>query len=525
MDLRYVAFTRADPHFYDRIRTVTRPDTSTDQHFIPAKSGGLVRSGGAVPKVDRGTTSNRPTVCCQNKDGRFTAPLPEPTRRSCSITVSVYCGHNHVPFKFLRTAADLMLSNSKQANRTSSGKIHHDLSGGWCCHTTCHHRTGQACRRCRRAVHPQRCAMEPGDRSTYGTARICPCRPTIHSAIASRQFGVLTDRSNPMCAALPSELRTGYKSRTSFRAQQDKLKSHDEFPYSITEALHFSNSGGIYSAFDDAGIDLVIKEGRPFTAPDANGRYAIDRIRNEYDKLTHLADNPYTPSAISLFEREGHHFLVTERAAGTPLNQEVALRHPLIRADQTLSSRTEYRTWALDIAQQLTTAVESFHNAGIVHADLHPGNVMCSPSGIRIIDFEMAHNIDEQPPRVHRGSRVHSTSTVDRNRGGIDTRWDASSWDSLSHLLHCSLSIATRFPELIDYAVSRSSIFLVPSLPRSIRCSTYRRRNRRIARIVGTRRPGKTCNGRPLYCAAASSPRLISPALIDSFPVTSPSSK
>src|SRR3546814_7617244 len=46
------------------------------------------------------------------------------------------------------------------------------------------------------------------------------------------------------------------------RAQQDKLKSHDEFPYSINEALHFSNSGGIYSAFDDAGIDLVIKEGR-----------------------------------------------------------------------------------------------------------------------------------------------------------------------------------------------------------------------------------------------------------------------
>ncbi|XGU18225.1 phosphotransferase [Rhodococcus sp. 3Y1] len=47
----------------------------------------------------------------------------------------------------------------------------------------------------------------------------------------------------------------------------------------------------------------------------------------------------------------------------------------------------------------MTTAVESFHNAGIVHADLHPGNVMCSPSGIRIIDFEMAHNIDEHPPR------------------------------------------------------------------------------------------------------------------------------
>ena len=193
----------------------------------------------------------------------------------------------------------------------------------------------------------------------------------------------------------------------------------------------------------------------------------IDRIRNEYDKLTHLADNPYTPSAISLFEREGHHFLVTERAAGTPLNQEVALRHPLIRADQTLSSRTEYRTWALDIAQQLTTAVESFHNAGIVHADLHPGNVMCSP--VRYSD----HRLRDGPQHrratapVHRGSRVHSTSTVDRNRGGSNTRWDASSWDSFVPLTTLFPLDCNKIPELIDYAVSRFD------LPRAFVASLY----------------------------------------------------
>ena len=161
MDLRYVAFTRADPHFYDRIRTVTRPDTSTDQHFIPAKSvdWSLWRRG---PQSGPWNYFQPPDGLLPEQGWKIHCSATRANAQELLDTVSVYCGHNHVPFKFLRTAADLMLSNSKQANRTSSGKIHHDLSGGWCCHTTCHHRTGQACRRCRRAVHPQRCAMEPG---------------------------------------------------------------------------------------------------------------------------------------------------------------------------------------------------------------------------------------------------------------------------------------------------------------------------------------------------------------------------
>lgn len=464
MDLRYVAFTRADSHFYDRIRTVTRPDAPTDQHFKPAKSvdWSLWRRG---PQSGPWNYFQPPDSVLPEQGWKIHCSATQANAQELLDTVSAYCGHNLVPFKFLRTAADLMFSNSKQANRTSSGKFITIYPAD--------------------SVATQRVITELDELVTaadgpYILSDVRWNRGPLYLRYGAYlpmhtndSFGDRVPAIRRPDGSLEPDLR-GTSFRTPdwvqipdfVRAQQDKLKSRDAFPYSITEALHFSNSGGIYSALDDAGINLVIKEGRPFTAPDANGRYAIDRIRNEYDTLTHLADNPYSPSALNLFEREGHHFLVTERAPGAPLNQEIALRYPLIRADQTLSSRTEYRTWALGIAQQLTTAVESFHNAGIVHADLHPGNVMCSPSGIRIIDFEMAHSIDEQPPR----STGAPGYTAPQQLTGIEA--DRYSLGCIELGLFVPLTTLlpldrNKIPELIGYAVSRFD------LPRAFCASLY----------------------------------------------------
>jgi serine/threonine protein kinase len=464
VDLRYVAFTRADSHFYDRIRTATRPDAPTDQHFKPAKSvdWSLWRRG---PQSGPWNYFQPPDSVLPEQGWKIHCSATQANAQELLDTVSAYCGHNLVPFKFLRTAADLMFSNSKQANRTSSGKFITIYPAD--------------------SVATQRVITELDELVTaadgpYILSDVRWNRGPLYLRYGAYlpmhtndSFGDRVPAIRRPDGSLEPDLR-GTSFRTPdwvqipdfVRAQQDKLKSRDAFPYSITEALHFSNSGGIYSALDDAGIDLVIKEGRPFTAPDANGRYAIDRIRNEYDTLTHLADNPYSPSALNLFEREGHHFLVTERAPGAPLNQEIALRYPLIRADQTLSSRTEYRTWALDIAQQLTTAVESFHYAGIVHADLHPGNVMCSPSGIRIIDFEMAHSIDEQPTR----STGAPGYTAPQQLTGIEA--DRYSLGCIELGLFVPLTTLlpldrNKIPELIGYAVSRFD------LPRAFCASLY----------------------------------------------------
>jgi len=464
VDLRYVAFTCADSHFYDRIRTITRADTSTDQHFIPAKSvdWSLWRRG---PQSGPWNYFQPPDGLLPEQGWKIHCSATQANAQELLDTVSAYCGRDHVPFKFLRTATDLMLSNSKQANRTSSGKF-----------ITIYPTDGVATQR----VITELDELVTGADGPYILSDVRWNRGPLYLRYGAYlpmqtydSFGDSVPAIRRPDGSLEPDVR-GTSFRTPdwvqipdfVRAQQDKLKSRDAFPYSISEALHFSNSGGIYTAQGDAGIDLVIKEGRPFTAPDANGRYAIDRIRNEYDKLTHLADNPYSPSAISLFEREGHHFLVTERAPGTPLNQEIAIRYPLIRADQTLSSRTEYRTWALDIALQLTTAVESFHSAGIVHADLHPGNVLCSPSGIRVVDFEMAHNIDEYPPR----STGAPGYTAPPQLKGVDA--DRYSLGCIELGLFVPLTTLfpldhNKIPELIDYAVSRFD------LPRTFRASLY----------------------------------------------------
>ncbi|MDI9902512.1 class III lanthionine synthetase LanKC [Rhodococcus sp. IEGM 1409] len=464
MDLRYVAFTRADPHYYDRIRTAARTDSPPNQHFTPDRSvdWSLWRRG---PQDGPWNYLQPPGAPLPEQGWKIHCSATQANAQELLDTVSSYCGHNLVPFKFLRTATDLMLSNSKQANRTSSGKF-----------ITIYPSDGVATQRVISDVEK----LVGGADGPYILSDVRWNRGPLYlrygAYLPLETYDSLGDRVPAIRrpdGSLEPDVRGTYfrtpdwvKIPDFVRTQQDKLKSPGEFPFSVREALHFSNSGGIYSAFDSNGVNVVIKEGRPFTAPDANGRYAIDRIRNEYDTLTHLADNPYSPSAISLFEREGHHFLVTERAPGTPLNQEIALRYPLIRADQTLGSRTEYRTWALDIAKQLTTAVESFHNAGIVHADLHPGNVMCSPSGIRIIDFEMAHNIDEQPPR----STGAPGYTAPPELTGIEADRYSSGCIELGLFVPLTILFpldCSKIPELIDFAVSRFD------LPRAFRASLY----------------------------------------------------
>lgn len=68
------------------------------------------------------------------------------------------------------------------------------------------------------------------------------------------------------------------------REEKENLPSKLD-DYNITEALHFSNGGGVYLAQNKEGEEVVIKEGRPGAAVDANTQYAYDRIKVEIEAL------------------------------------------------------------------------------------------------------------------------------------------------------------------------------------------------------------------------------------------------
>lgn len=171
-----------------------------------------------------------------------------------------------------------------------------------------------------------------------------------------------------------------------------------EIPYTIEQALHFSNGGGVYIARDRAtGEKVVLKEGRPHAGLAADGADAVARLRREQTALERLSGLPCTPEVRGTFVLGDHHFLAMEFLEGKPLNTFFARRHPLIEADPTPERLAEYTHWALRVYRLVEEAVAAVHSRGVVFNDLHLFNIMVSEdeSAVALLDFEAAAHIDE----------------------------------------------------------------------------------------------------------------------------------
>ncbi|WP_292732865.1 class III lanthionine synthetase LanKC [Microbacterium sp. UBA1097] len=164
----------------------------------------------------------------------------------------------------------------------------------------------------------------------------------------------------------------------------------------VLGALHHSNAGGVYDAEDAAtGARIVIKEGRPDSGMTPDGRDAVQRLTHEEITLRSLTDVPVSRVHGS-FTLHGHRFLLLERIAGESLQSAIVPRHPLVHARSTPTEYAEYRQWALEVTAGVDAAVTRLHGAGFSHGDVHPGNVMIGADGsVTLLDLEMAAPVDD----------------------------------------------------------------------------------------------------------------------------------
>src|SRR5262245_10335697 len=117
-------------------------------------------------------------------------------------------------------------------------------------------------------------------------------------------------------------------------------------------------------------------------------RYTQDPERlRRFEQEAQAASALNHPNIITIFEigeAGGRHFIATEYIEGATLRRKM------------LGAKLEVGE-ALDIAQQVVSALTAAHAAGIVHRDIKPENIMIRPDGyVKILDFGLA-KLTERP--------------------------------------------------------------------------------------------------------------------------------
>jgi serine/threonine protein kinase len=151
--------------------------------------------------------------------------------------------------------------------------------------------------------------------------------------------------------------------------------------YRIIGTLGRGATGIVYRAVDESlGREVAVKILNPSLAEPK----ALERFRAEAAVLASL-NHPGIATIHELFTSPTELLMVMELVRGETLEQLCDRLGPLPL------DRTAY------LIDQILSALEHAHRAGVVHRDLKPANVMLTELGIKIMDFGVAHARRAEP--------------------------------------------------------------------------------------------------------------------------------
>ncbi|WP_211717401.1 class III lanthionine synthetase LanKC [Nocardiopsis sp. MG754419] len=334
--------------------------------------------------------------------------------------VSAYCFAERLPFKFLRTSRALEAMNHKYAPRPSSGKF-----------VTLYPLDEDA-------LHA--CLTRLGDRlrSYPGPYVLTDCRwgegPLHFRYGAFRTLWHWTPKGarvpgirTPDGATVPDPREPVFRLPEWVRPP-DFLEPHitrrtqsaADLDFDLTEALGFSNAGGVYGGtLREDGRPVVVKEARPHTGGRVDGSDAVSRLHNEHRVLRELAGAAGVPREHGMRRAWEHEFLVMERMPGERLQHWAARNHPLAHWNAfTPEGLADYVRRAERIWHGVVAAVEGVHERGVVYGDIHPSNILVDAEQedrVALVDFEQARPMSEGP-----GRGMGAAGFLDVDKRGVD---------------------------------------------------------------------------------------------------------
>src|SRR5262245_23237870 len=145
--------------------------------------------------------------------------------------------------------------------------------------------------------------------------------------------------------------------------------------YEIIGRLGGGGMGVVYKAYDpQIGRDVAIKQIRE----ELDSQELRDRLLREV-RATGRLRHPNIVSTFDIGDHDGFPFIVMEFVEGRTLDA-------IIAADDRLPLRTR-----IDLMAQLCSGLGAAHDAGIIHRDVKPANLIVDASGtLKIVDFGIA---------------------------------------------------------------------------------------------------------------------------------------
>ena len=156
--------------------------------------------------------------------------------------------------------------------------------------------------------------------------------------------------------------------------------------YRILKPLGEGGMGKVYLAVREGGTERVaIKVLPPRRAQDAQ---AVARFLREMD-LSRRVRHPNLARTLDVGEEAGVHFMVMEYIPGESLYQAVkGPRGGPLRVND-----------AARLFLKVCDGLEAAHEAGLVHRDVKPSNVMIAPDGsVKVLDLGLARASGDEPP-------------------------------------------------------------------------------------------------------------------------------
>ncbi|PKW26620.1 serine/threonine-protein kinase [Phycicoccus duodecadis] len=160
----------------------------------------------------------------------------------------------------------------------------------------------------------------------------------------------------------------------------DERRAHARLgQYRLVQRLGEGGMGVVHLALDRQGRAYALKLLRQHVADDPDARA---RLAREVDTLSRIR-SPRVAPVVDADVDGPTPYVVTRFVDGPSLDERVDERGPLSPAEL-------HR-----VAEGLAEALDAIHSAGVVHRDVKPGNVLLVDGDPVLIDFGIAHLVDD----------------------------------------------------------------------------------------------------------------------------------